>query len=239
MNEMPLNKYVAYAGISSRRSAVNIIKGGQVSVNGKKIYEPGFKVTPEDEVEVRGKKISNKKKLVYILLNKPLNTITTTDDPEGRDTVMKLVKGATRERIYPIGRLDRNTTGVLILTNDGNLTQKLSHPKFEVPKTYDVILDKPLTKRHLHAIAEGIDLDDGRISADSLLYTNPDKKNYLSISIHSGRNRIVRRIFQHLGYEVIKLDRVEFAGINKDDLDKGRWRYLIKEEVEKLKSSKV
>lgn len=232
-NVMPLNKYLAHAGISSRRNAIDIIKDGNVTVNGKQIFEPGFKVSDSDQVIAYGKKLSSKQNFVYILLNKPLNTITSTQDPEGRETVMDIVRSATSERVYPIGRLDWNTTGVLILTNDGSLTQKLSHPSFEVRKVYTVTLDKDLTKEHYQSILKGLYLDDGLIEPDELTILEP---NVVSIQIHSGRNRIVRRIFEYLGYEIVSLDRIMFANITKGSLKRGEWRVLNEEEVEKLKS---
>jgi 23S rRNA pseudouridine2605 synthase len=230
---MPLNKYLAHAGIASRRNAIDIIKNGDVTVNGKQILEPGFKVGPNDQVIAYGKKLTNQKNFVYILLNKPTNTITTTEDPEGRPTVMDVVRDATNERVYPIGRLDWNTTGVLILTNDGQLTQRLSHPSFEVRKMYTVTLDRPLTQEHYQSMIKGLYLDDGLIEPDEV---NILESNVISVQIHSGRNRIVRRMFEYLGYDIIHLDRVMFANITKGSLRRGEWRLLTEKEVESLKS---
>ncbi len=232
---MPLNKFIAYAGVCSRRDAADIVKDGKVVVNGKKITEPGFKVSQQDEIKVNGKKIVVRKNLVYILLNKPKDYITTTDDPEGRKTVLDIIKNATTERVYPIGRLDRNTTGVLLLTNDGELTQKLSHPSYQVKKIYEVRLDKPLTKKDFDTILAGITLEDGFIAPDILAYADSKDKSIIGIEIHSGRNRIVRRIFEHLGYDVRNLDRVMYANLTKKNVDRGKWRFLSEKEVRLLK----
>lgn len=233
--EMPLNKYIAHAGICSRRDAAEMVKSGKVSVNGKLITEPGHKVTGSDEIKVQGKKISATKNLVYILLNKPKDHITTTDDPEGRKTVMDIVKKATSERVYPVGRLDRNTTGVLLLTNDGELAQKLSHPSYEIKKIYEVTLDRPLLKKDFDTLLNGITLEDGFISPDSLAYADPRNKAVIGIEIHSGKNRIVRRIFEKLGYDVRNLDRVMFANLTKKNVERGKWRFLQEKEVRLLK----
>ncbi len=233
--EMPLNKYLAHCGVTSRRDAIPLIKEGKVKVNGTVITEPGFKVTETDEVVFNGKKLFVTKNLVYILLNKPKDYITTTDDPQGRKTVLQLVKGATAERIYPIGRLDRNTSGVLLLTNDGELTQKLSHPSYNITKVYEVKLDKPLAKGDFDKILKGIVLEDGIIRADSLAYADARDKSVIGIEIHSGRNRIVRRIFEHLGYDVKGLDRVMYANLTKKNVERGKWRYLSEKEVRLLK----
>jgi 23S rRNA pseudouridine2605 synthase len=232
---MPLNKYVAHAGICSRRDAADLVKSGKVSVNGKVITEPGFKVNRKDEIKVQGKKVSATRSHVYILINKPKDHITTTDDPEGRKTVMDLVKNATNERVFPIGRLDRNTTGVLLLTNDGELTQKLSHPSYEVRKIYEVTLDKPLTKKDFDEIANGITLEDGLITPDSLAYADARNKAIIGIEIHSGKNRIVRRIFEKMGYDVRNLDRVMYANLTKKNVERGKWRYLNEKEIRLLK----
>ncbi len=229
---IPLNKYLSQSGVSSRRKAVEIIQNGNVTVNGKKVIEPGFKVGDDDKVYVNGELINAEHKLVYILLNKPTNTITSTEDPEGRTTVMDLVKDATTEVIYPIGRLDWNTTGVLILTNDGDLNQKLSHPKYEKRKVYEATLDKPLTRQDFNKIMSGLELEDGQITPDRLAYISP---HIIEIQIHSGRNRIVRRIFEEVGYDVKKLDRVMFSGIRKGDLQRGEWRFMTDAEVNQLK----
>ena len=221
--EMPLNKYVAHAGVCSRRDAAELVRSGKVSVNGKVIIEPGHKVTSSDEIKIQGKKISASKNLVYILLNKPKDHITTTEDPEGRKTVMDIVKKATTERVYPIGRLDRNTTGVLLLTNDGELAQKLSHPSYEVKKIYEVTLDRPLVKKDFDELLNGITLEDGFIAPDSLAYADPRNKSVIGIEIHSGKNRIVRRMFEKIGYDVRNLDRVMYAILTKKNVE----RYFI------------
>jgi 23S rRNA pseudouridine2605 synthase len=233
--EMPLNKYIAHAGICSRRDAAEIVKSGKVTVNGKTILEPGLKVTGTEEIKVNGKKISARKNLVYILLNKPKDYITTMEDPQGRKTVLDIVKKATTERIYPIGRLDRNTTGVLLLTNDGELAQKLSHPSYEVKKIYEVKLDKPLVKKDFDNLLNGVTLEDGFIAPDGLAYADSQDKSVIGIEIHSGRNRIVRRIFEHLGYDVRNLDRVMYANLTKKNVDRGKWRFLTEKEVRLLK----
>jgi len=232
---MPLNKYVAHCGICSRRDAVPLIKEGKMRVNNVVILEPGFKVNPNDVVSFAGKKIVPEKNLVYILLNKPKDYITTLDDPEGRKTVLDLLRGVTAERIFPVGRLDRNTTGVLLLTNDGDLTQKLSHPSHEVRKIYEVKLDKPLGKLDFERILNGLDLEDGFVRADSLAYTDPKDKSIIGIELHSGRNRIVRRMFESLGYDVRNLDRVMFGNLTKKNVERGKWRYLVEKEIRLLK----
>jgi 23S rRNA pseudouridine2605 synthase len=233
--EMPLNKYLAHCGVCSRRDAVNIIKEGKVKVNDTIIIEPAFKVTDKDEVNFNGKKLFVTKNLVYILLNKPKDYITTTDDPQGRKTVLQLTKMATTERIYPVGRLDRNTSGVLLLTNDGDLTQKLSHPSYNITKVYEAKLDKALTKADFDKILSGVTLEDGEIKADSLGYVDAKDKSVIGIEIHSGRNRIVRRIFEHLGYDVKGLDRVMYATLTKKNVERGKWRFLSEKEVRFLK----
>jgi 23S rRNA pseudouridine2605 synthase len=233
--EMPLNKYLAHCGVSSRRESVEIIKKGEVKVNGKVVMEPAFKVSSNDDVVYNNKKIFVTKNLVYILLNKPKDYITTTDDPQGRKTVLQLTKAATTERIYPVGRLDRNTSGVLLMTNDGELTQKLSHPSYEVKKVYEATLDKPLSKADFDKIVSGVSLEDGVIAADSVGYVDPKDKTIIGIEIHSGRNRIVRRIFEHLGYDVKGLDRVLYAGLTKKNVPRGKWRFLAEKEVRQLK----
>ena len=232
---MPLNKFVAHAGICSRRDAADLVKSGTVTVNGKAITEPGFKVTHTDEVRVNGKKITSQKNLVYILLNKPKDFITTTEDPQGRKTVMDIVKNATSERVYPVGRLDRNTTGVLLLTNDGELAQKLSHPSYQIKKIYEVKLDKPLHKKDFDTIINGVQLEDGFIAPDVLAYADSKDKSVIGIEIHSGRNRIVRRIFEKLGYDVRNLDRVMYGNLTKKNVERGKWRFLQEKEVRLLK----
>jgi 23S rRNA pseudouridine2605 synthase len=233
--QMPLNKFIAHCGIESRRDAIPLIKEGKVKVNGNVITEPGFKVTNADIVLYNGKRISGVKNRVYILLNKPKDYITTTDDPQGRKTVLQLIKHATQERVYPIGRLDRNTSGVLLFTNDGELTQKLTHPSYNIKKVYEVKLDKPLTHTDFDKILNGIKLDDGEIHADALAYSNTKDKSVIGIEIHSGRNRIVRRIFEHLGYDVRALDRVMYANLTKKNVERGKWRYLSEKEIRALK----
>ncbi|MFY7908674.1 MAG: pseudouridine synthase, partial [Emticicia sp.] len=228
-----LNRYISNAGIASRRDADELIASGQITVNGKEIKEMGYKVKPNDVVKY-GKKILSREKLVYVLLNKPKDFITTTEDPDERRTVMDLVKNACPERIYPVGRLDRNTTGLLLLTNDGELAEKLSHPSNEVKKIYQVELDKPITTEDFEAIINGIELEDGFIKPDELALVTPDAE-VVGIKIHSGKNRIVRRIFEHLGYEVLKLDRTTYAGLDKKDLPRGKWRFLTEKEVIRLK----
>lgn len=233
--EMPLNKYLAHCDVCSRRDAADVIRKGTVVVNGKVITEPGHKVTDKDEVKVNGKKISIQKELVYILLNKPKDYITTSEDPQGRRTIMDLMRGVSTQRIYPVGRLDRNTTGVLLLTNDGELTQKLSHPSFQVKKVYEVTLDKNLEKKDFEKLLNGLTLEDGFIAPDALGYADPKDKKVIGIEIHSGRNRIVRRMFEALGYDVKGLDRVLFANLTKKNVDRGKWRYLNEKEVRLLK----
>ncbi|MEQ9263024.1 MAG: pseudouridine synthase [Owenweeksia sp.] len=231
-----LNKYLAHSGIASRREADDLIKAGLVEVNGKTITEMGFKVKPTDQVKFNGSEVSQEKK-VYIVLNKPKGFITTTDDPKARKTVMDLLGSAGGERFYPVGRLDRKTTGVLLFTNDGDLAEKLTHPSHGARKIYEVGLDKNLTKTDLHSIQKGLELEDGPIQVDEIQYIEGKSKNNIGVVLHSGRNRIVRRIFESLGYEVSKLDRVFFAGITKKNLNRGQWRYLSEKEVQFLKMS--
>ena len=231
----PLNKFIAHCGICGRREAAAIVKSGQITVNNTIITEPGFKVISTDKVYYKGKKIVIKEDFVYILLNKPKDYITTLHDTHSRKTVLELLQGATSHRVFPVGRLDRNTTGVLLFTNDGDLTQKLTHPSFEVKKIYEVTLDKPVAKRDLEAIATGLELEDGFIQADSIAYLDPNQKNVIGIEIHSGKNRIVRRIFEKLGYDVRYLDRVLFANLTKKNVDRGKWRFLTEKEVRSLK----
>ena len=233
--EMPLNKFIAHCGICSRREAADLVKLGKVSVNGTPVSEPGFKVSAKDIVKVNGKKASITKNLVYILLNKPKDYITTTEDPQQRKTVLDLVKHATSERIYPVGRLDRNTSGVLLLTNDGELAQKLAHPKHEIKKVYHVVLNKPLTKIDFDKITAGITLEDGPAHVDVLAYADAKDRTQVGIEIHSGRNRIVRRIFEFLGYDVRGLDRVMYAGLTKKNVQRGKYRMLTEKEIRILK----
>lgn len=229
-----LNKYIANSGICSRRDADKYIESGLVEVNGKVICELGSKVSPEDVVKFNGKIIKTEKK-IYILLNKPKDYITTLDDPHAEKTVMHLIKGACKERVYPVGRLDRNTTGVLLLTNDGDLAKKLTHPSNRKKKIYHVHLTSKLQSEDMMKIANGFELEDGFIQADSINYTDPVDKKQVGIEIHSGRNRIIRRIFEHLGYKISKLDRVYFAGLTKKNLQKGQWRLLTEQEISILK----
>ena len=229
-----LNKFLANAGVCSRREADEFIQAGVVTVNGEVVTELGTKVLRTDEVKFHDQPVTPEKK-VYVLLNKPKDYVTTSDDPQQRKTVLDLVKGACQERIYPVGRLDRNTTGVLLLTNDGDLASKLTHPKFLKKKIYHVFLDRNVTAHDLQQIAEGIQLEDGEIKADAVEYADPVDKKQVGIEIHSGKNRIVRRIFESLGYKVTKLDRVQFAGLTKKNVRRGDWRYLTEEEVDRLR----
>lgn len=225
-----LNKYMANAGICSRREADEFIQSGQIKVNGEVVSELGTKITRNDVVTFQDKVVTLEHK-IYVLLNKPKDCVTTSDDPQGRLTVMDIVRNACTERIYPVGRLDRNTTGVLLLTNDGDLASKLTHPKFVKKKIYHVWTDKDVSEEDMQKIADGIELEDGPIHADAVSYATDTDKNQVGIEIHSGRNRIVRRMFEALGYKVIRLDRVYFAGLTKKNLPRGRWRYLTQQEV--------
>jgi 23S rRNA pseudouridine2605 synthase len=229
-----LNKFLANAGVCSRREADEFITAGVVTVNGTVVTELGTKIVRTDEVKFHDQPVAIERK-VYVLLNKPKDCVTTSDDPQERKTVMDFVKGACRERIYPVGRLDRNTTGVLLLTNDGDLASKLTHPKYLKKKIYHVYCDKNVTKADLDQIAAGVTLDDGEIHADAISYASETDKSQVGIEIHSGKNRIVRRIFESLGYKVIKLDRVYFAGLTKKNLRRGDWRYLTEQEVNMLR----
>ncbi|HKK61385.1 MAG TPA: pseudouridine synthase [Bacteroidales bacterium] len=231
-----LNKFIAHAGVCSRREADTLIKTGLIQVNGKLVTELGTKVHPDDEVKYHGEQIGNERK-VYLLLNKPKDYVTTVDDPHARKTVMNLVGKACKERIYPVGRLDRNTTGVLLFTNDGDLTRRLTHPSFNKKKIYHAYLDKGLSQTDLNKIAEGLVLDDGPVTVDAIAYAHKEKKNEVGIEIHSGRNRVVRRIFESFGYEVTKLDRVYFAGLTKKNLPRGRHRFLTDKEIKMLKTN--
>ncbi len=229
-----LNKFIAHAGICSRREADMHIKIGSVKVNNKVMTEMGYKVKPTDEVQFDGQRLKAEKP-TYVLLNKPKGFLATTRDEKGRKTVMDLVANATKARIVPVGRLDRPTTGLLLFTNDGDLAKKLTHPSTGVKKLYHVVLDKNVNGQHLQNIKEGITLDDGSIKADEVSYVQGASKREVGIALHSGRNRIVRRIFEYLGYEVITLDRVLFAGLTKKDLPRGHWRHLSQTEVQQLK----
>jgi len=229
-----LNKYIASTGICSRREADEFIRAGLVNVNGKLITELGVKVSPGDVVKYNGETLKEEKK-VYILMNKPKDYVTTVEDPHAKKTVLELLKGACKERIYPVGRLDRNTTGVLLLTNDGEITKRLTHPRFEKMKIYHVHLNKNIKTSDMEKISKGISLEDGLIKADAISFTDPADKSQIGIEIHSGRNHIIRRIFEHLGYEVVKLDRVYFAGLTKKNLHRGEWRFLSEKEITMLK----
>lgn len=230
-----LNRFIANAGICSRRKADELIAAGVVSVNGEPVTELGFKVDPaKDSIRYNGEALKREKN-VYVLLNKPKDYITTTDDPQERKTVMSLVEKASRERIYPVGRLDRNTTGLLLMTNDGDLAEKLSHPRNNITKLYQVELNKSLSQGDMNKIAFGVELEDGLIKPDQVSYVAGGSKKEVGIQIHSGKNRVVRRIFESLGYEVVKLDRVVYSHLTKKDLPRGRWRYLEEKEIIQLK----
>ncbi len=229
-----LNKFLANAGICSRRDADNLIQAGLVTINGEIVSELGSKVKPGDDVRYNGERIKSERK-VYILMNKPKDYITTLEDPHAKKIVTELFRNKVKERVYPVGRLDRNTTGVLLFTNDGDLSSKLTHPGFNKKKIYSVTLDKPVTKNDMIQLDEGIELEDGFIQTDAISYTDPDDKKQVGVEIHSGKNRIVRRMFEHLGYRVSKLDRVYFAGLTKKNLRRGQWRYLDEKEIGMLK----
>ena len=232
--EMRLNRYIANSGLCSRREADKVIAEGRVTVNGEKCAEVGTKVSFKDNVCVDGKELNPEKK-VYILLNKPKNCVTTSSDPQGRKTVMDIIKNACTERVFPVGRLDRMTTGVLLLTNDGDLTKKLTHPSHNKKKIYHAVLDKNITEAELNLIERGFELEDGFVKSDRIEFVG-DTKNEVGIEIHSGKNRIVRRIFAHLGFEVTKLDRVFFGGLTKKNLPRGKWRFLDEKEIKLLKT---
>ena len=230
-----MNKYIANAGVCSRREADNLILAGVVRVNGKVVTELGIKVSPGDKVQYEEQTISQERTR-YILLNKPKGYITTLDDPEKRKTVMSLIQGACKERVYPVGRLDRNTTGLLLFTNDGTIAKKLSHPKYGIKKIYHVELDRSLSRSDLEKIRVGFELDDGKVEVDKIEYIEDSKsKKELGVELHSGKNRVVRRIFEHLEYKVVKLDRVFYAGLTKKNLTRGHWRFLEEHEVNLLK----
>ena len=234
MEQIRLNKYMANSGLCSRREADEYIKNGLIKVNGKIVTKLGTKISSNDNVKFNGKLIKSEKK-VYILLNKPKDFVTTVDDPHAKRTVIDIVRNACKERIYPVGRLDRNSTGVLLLTNDGELTKKLTHPKFNNKKIYHIFLNKPVTKADLLTITQGVTLKDGFIKVDGISYADNTDKKQVGVEIHSGKNRVLRRIFEHLGYKVLKLDRVYFAGLTKKGLSRGRWRYLTEKEIAFLK----
>ena len=229
-----LNRFIANSGVCSRREADEIIRKGLISVNGKQVTDLGTKVSHDDDVRYRGKKLSAEKK-VYILLNKPRGYVTTVEDPHAEHTVLDLIGNACTERVYPVGRLDKDTTGVLLLTNDGDLTGKLTHPKYNRKKIYHVFLDKNLPKEDLFRLTEGINLEGETVAADAISYADPEDRSQVGIEIHSGQNRVVRRMFESLGYKVKKLDRVYFAGLTKKNLQRGRWRFLSEKEISMLK----
>jgi len=229
--DIRLNKYVAHCGICSRRKADEHIKQGLIKVNGKIINEPGHRISPKDEVQFRDEVIKPEVRRIYVLMNKPKGTITTSNDEKGRKTVMDLIGTDVKERIYPVGRLDKETTGLLVLTNDGDLAKKLSHPSYNVKKIYHVVLDKPVVKKDLQSIINGLKLEDGVAEVDGIDYVKNKGKEEVGIEVHIGKNRIVRRIFEHLGYEVIKLDRMYYGGLTKKDLPRGHWRNLTSQEV--------
>lgn len=229
-----LNKFLAHSGVCSRREADKYIQAGVVTVNGKVVTELGVKVAPTDKVQFEGQTLQ-RERLVYVLLNKPKGFITSMEDPFDRKTVMSLVQNAVKERIYPVGRLDRNTTGLLLFTNDGQMAKKLTHPSHRIKKIYHVTLNKPLAKAHFEEIMNGIELEDGPIKPDAIAYIMEENKKEIGLEIHSGKNRIVRRIFEHFDYVVTKLDRVKFGGLTKKDLPRGKWRFLSPAEVNMLK----
>ncbi len=229
-----LNRFIANSGVCSRREADEIISKGLISVNGKQVTDLGIKVTYTDDIRYKGKKLTAEKK-VYILLNKPKGYVTTVEDPHAERTVMDLIGNKCPERVYPVGRLDKETTGVLLLTNDGDLTGKLTHPKYERKKIYHVFLDRPVIKNDLVRLTEGIELDGESVVADAVSYADPDDRSQVGIELHSGKNRVIRRLFESLGYKVRKLDRVYFAGLTKKNLQRGRWRFLSEKEISMLK----
>lgn len=232
---MRLNKFIAQCGVCSRRKAAELVKNGEIKVNGKVETNPGYISVPDDKVEYQGKQLRLELKKVYILMNKPKNVVTTTSDERGRKTVMDIVEKKIKQRIYPVGRLDRNTTGLLLLTNDGDLAKKLSHPKHEVKKIYNVELDQEFDEKDLKKLRAGVKLGDGMAKADQVNYLPNKSKLHVSVELHSGRNRIIRRMFESLGYEVIRLDRVYYAGLTKKDLVRGWFRPLKKQEIIMLK----
>jgi 23S rRNA pseudouridine2605 synthase len=229
-----LNKLISNSGVCSRREADELIKQGLVSVNGRKVTDMGVKVSFRDDVRFRGKKLSSEKK-VYVLLNKPKGYVTTVEDPHAEHTVMELLGTSFSERVYPVGRLDKDSTGVLLLTNDGELAARLTHPKYEKRKIYHVFLDRVISRDDLFRLTEGVKLEDGIIAADAVSYADAEDRSQVGIEIHSGRNRVIRRMFESLGYKVKKLDRVYFAGLTKKNLQRGRWRYLTDKEISILK----
>jgi 23S rRNA pseudouridine2605 synthase len=229
-----LNRFIANSGVCSRRDADEHITNGHITVNGKLITDLGTKVTYDDDVRYKNKRLSSEKK-VYILMNKPKDYVTTVDDPHAEHTVLDLIGDGCTERVYPVGRLDKATTGVLLLTNDGDLAGKLTHPKYKRKKIYHVFLDTPVTKNDLFKITEGVELDGVTVIADAISYADPDDKSQIGIELHSGQNRVIRRMFETLGYKVKKLDRVYFAGLTKKNVQRGKWRFLTDKEVTMLK----
>ncbi|MZQ50054.1 MAG: pseudouridine synthase [Bacteroidales bacterium] len=229
-----LNRFIANSGVCSRREADSLIRGGHITINGKVVTDMGVKVSVHDIIKYKGKRLSSEKK-VYILLNKPAGYVTTVRDPHAENTVLDLIRGCCPERVYPVGRLDKATTGVLLLTNDGELAGKLTHPSHKRKKIYHVFLDRPVIKNDLLRLAHGIELDGEIISADAVSYADPDDRTQLGIELHSGQNRVVRRLFESMGYKVRKLDRVYFAGLTKKNLPRGKWRFLSEKEISMLK----
>ncbi|MEM8527341.1 MAG: pseudouridine synthase [Bacteroidota bacterium] len=232
---MRLNKFIAHSGVCSRRQAAELVKTGKIKVNGTVLKEPGYQLEAGDRVEYKGKVLAIEGKKVYLLMNKPKNTITTLKDEKGRRTVHDLIKSKVEERVYPVGRLDRNTLGLLVLTNDGDLAQRLAHPSYEIQKYYEVTLDKVVTEKHIEQIKAGLELEDGPTPVDAVHFLDEKDKTQVGIKIHIGRNRIVRRIFEHLGYQVKRLDRTYYAGLTKKDLPRGWFRHLTEQEVIMLK----
>lgn len=232
---MRLNKFVAQCGVCSRRKAAELVKNGEIKVNGKVELNPGYVTVPKDKVYYQGKRLKLELKKIYILMNKPKNVVTTVSDEKGRKTVMDIVEKKVKQRVYPVGRLDRNTTGLLLITNDGDLTKKLSHPSYNVKKKYIVELERRVNEKDLYKIRKGLDLEDGKAIVDKVDYIPEQAKNKISIELHSGRNRIIRRIFEALKYEVVRLDRIYYAGLTKKDLPRGWFRELKKKEIIMLK----
>lgn len=232
---MRLNKYIAHSGLCSRRQAAEYVKNGQIQLNGAVFINPAYEVQEGDEVKFKGKILKPELRQVYLLMNKPKDTVTTLSDEKGRRTVMDLLPSTVTERVYPVGRLDRATTGLLLLTNDGDLTKKLSHPSHEIKKVYHVVLERPVSEKDLQLIRNGLNLEDGLAEVDGVSHIKNTPKNEVGIELHSGRNRIIRRIFEHLNYDVKRLDRTFYAGLTKKDLPRGRTRFLTKQEVIMLK----
>jgi len=229
-----LNRFIANCGICSRREADDLIRNGLISVNGKIVTEMGLKITSKDDIRYKNRRLSAEKK-VYILMNKPKGYVTTVEDPHADHTVLEIIGDECPERVYPVGRLDKSTTGVLLLTNDGDLTGKLTHPRYEKKKIYQVTLDKQVLKNDLFRLTEGVELEDGLVAADAVAYADSEDKTQIGIELHSGKNRVIRRMFETLGYKVKKLDRVYFAGLTKKNLPRGKWRYLSDKEIVMLK----